>query len=309
MPFEQKFEHSKEERSGASIEHWAEEQTLDYIMRETRVSRLKMDEFIDVYGKDRVDRDKAAVAALKAKFDAELEELPESEQKSLRLSRKRGEVLEIIITEQGELSDWFGPNAMTMRAAEIDDYKRGVDLVVEFAPEDKDAQIRGGNVERIALGIDASDNPLAIARKVEANMAKIMGKRPPAQVSYFRSQVTDYKGRLDKVIPVVIGLEGKNMADLVGLQNKVLRGIDSKETNRQLADHPVQRVLLEEISAQLKWYMKLLELGRAEHPAYEKKDIESFLAIIKELLDDKKSISLGKLDQDMVMQMIKKIVG
>ena len=304
------FKPLEEERPEISLDRWAEAQMLDFVIKNTRAKRLRTRDFIKVkhYGEDTVAEDEAVVEALERKFKAKLEGLPPSDRARHELSQKRGEALEIIIAEQGELSDWFGPDAMTIRTTKLDDYRNKVDLVVEFEPEKGETPPIEKDVERLALGIDASDNPLSIADKMQINREKLLGQRPPAHVRYFRSQVTDYVGPLDKVVPIVVGLEGKNMAALAHLQHQSLRGINPKEINKQLANHPAQRVLLEEIVAQLRWYMRLLEQEETAHATYEKKDIEGLLRMMEELLAEKKSISLGELGEDMVMQKIQKMV-
>ena len=305
---EPQFGPPEEKRQEISLEQWVEEQTLDLIIRKTRAKRLRMEDCTSRYGKDEIAKDRSRVERLKATFKAGSERLPAKEQTRHRLSLKRGEALEAIIAEQGELSEWFGPNAMTARATEFDDFVNKVDIVIEFAPEAEKSQAAEENMGRIAFGIDASDNPSGIAKKIAVNRARIAGKLPPSNVKYFRSQVTDYKGPLERIVPVVVGLEGKNMADLVRLQGMLLSGVNAKETSEQLASHPAQRVLVEEIAAQLKWYMRLLEQEEIAHATYEKKDIEGLLRMMEELLKEKKSIPLGELGEDRVWQKIQEIV-
>lgn len=302
------FNNTNEKRPEVSFEDRVEGQVLDYIIQNSGVERLDMESFVDHYGKSTVAEDQAVVEALEKKFKQELDALSPVERAKRELSQKRGEALEIIIADQGELSDWFGPNAMTMRAAKIDDYRHKVDLVMEFDTDEGKKRPTEEDVERVALAIDASDNLTALLDKIKINQEKITGKRPPAHLQYFRSQVTDYEGPLHKIIPVVVGLEGKNMQDLVRLQNQSLRGIDLKATHEQLAKHPAQRMFIEEILAQLAWYMRLLEEGKKVHLTYEKKDIEALMNKMEALLRDKRSISLGEFERDAVMQEIQKIV-
>ena len=305
---ELKFGPSKEERPETSLDRWAEEQALDFIIQKTRARRLSVEDFIQYYGEDTVAEDKAVVKALKQKFEDELQKLSAHERERLRLSQKRGEVLEIIIAEQGELSDWFGPNAMTMRTAEIDDFRNKVDIVIEFSLGEGAAGA-GQEAKRIALAIDASDNLLKLADKIRINQEKIMGKRPPAHVQYFRSQVTDFTGPLYRIIPVVVGLDGKNLKDLVRLQNTSLRGgISSGAANEQLAKHPAQRVFIEEIVVQLKWCVAFLKRGAGGRSMYEKKDVEILLGTMEDLLKEKGSIPLGALGDDRVREKIQEMV-
>ena len=214
---ELKFGPSKEERPEISLERWAEEQALDFIIQRTRAGRLLMEDevFVNRYGEGTIAKDRSKVERTKELFKAESEGLTAQEQIRHRLSLKRGEALEIIIAEQGELSEWFGPNAMTERTTEFDDILNKVDLVVEFSPETGEAAEEDMN--RIAFAIDASDSPSGIAKKMAVNKARITGELPPSNVKYFCSQVTGYNGPLKRIIPLVVGLEGKNMADLVRL--------------------------------------------------------------------------------------------
>jgi len=307
MSEQPKFEQPGERSSESSIDIWAEEQALDRIIQKSRAKRLEMKYFIGHYGKETIAEDQAVVEALEKRFNAELERLPEQERAMRELSRKRGEALEIIIAEHGELSDWFGPDAMTTRTAKIDDYRNRVDLVIEFNPEEAGETPTEKNIERLALAVDASDDPSRIIEKMGINQEKLTGRRPSVHVQYFHSQITDYMGPLNKIVPVVVGLEGKNMQELAHLHDKSLRGLDFKEAHKQLAEHPAQRVFIEEILVQLEWYAKLLDQEKSRHSMYSGKDIENVLNIMNRLAEEKRSISLAGLEEDNVMQTVRKI--
>lgn len=105
-------------------------------------------------------------------------------------ARKLGAIFERILHEQAEMGDWLGPNAVTIKTSKFDDYKNGVDDVVEFQEEELEASY-------LALGIDATIGGDSVSKfrriKEEIDAGQLGG------IKYFYSEHTGIKGRLPNV--------------------------------------------------------------------------------------------------------------
>ena len=77
------------------------------------------------YGVERVKRDKERIENKKRKIE-QLGTGP----------TKKAQLLEALLTEQIELSNWFGENTYTIVPAEFDDLFHGVDLALEIEDDD-----------------------------------------------------------------------------------------------------------------------------------------------------------------------------
>jgi hypothetical protein len=93
-------------------------------------ARIDMHLFTDMYTQEAVDRDLAEVERLKTIFRQE--ETPET-----KLQKRQADILEAIILEQMELSNWFGENVITRAASEFDDFINGTDMLALFDIEGK----------------------------------------------------------------------------------------------------------------------------------------------------------------------------
>ena len=106
--------------------------------------RIDPEKFRD-YDKDMIARDKEYVLKREAQF--KMRATPESQK-----TKKIATVLEAIIHEQTELSDWLGPDASTVSTSRYDDIANGTDTIVRFQREDEaDAHL--------GLAIDVTFSP------------------------------------------------------------------------------------------------------------------------------------------------------
>lgn len=188
---------------------------------------IKPEQFADLYSDENVAQDKAYVDEMERKF----EETNEPEQKEVQ---KLATILEAIIHEHAELSDWLGPDAHTIKPSRYDDIKNGVDSVVEFQESESSAS-------HLALAIDATFSP-DVQKKFERIKNEI-DRGELARVKYFASEHLGVRGELAKIPRVVIGADAKTVRELAELW--------LERDNRALARHPVQFQIIEEIVAQL----------------------------------------------------------
>ena len=99
-------------------------------------NQIPLAKFDGLYDEDALRRDANEVARLEGKF----------EQTS---SKIYGDILEAVICEHGELSNWFGPYSQVMKTTPFDDYVNKIDMIIE-TDEGK------GGFSLLALGVDVT---------------------------------------------------------------------------------------------------------------------------------------------------------
>jgi len=181
------------------------------------------EEFIEHYGKDKVESDIRYVAEMEEKFSQEsFEEANEMQ--------KLAVIFEAIVLDQIYSSEWLGENADTVAASRYDDIKNGVDAIVEWDDEE-DGRF-------LALAIDVT-----FAGDVADKFSKIKKgiDNESSRIKYFSHNGTI---GLENVPRAVVGADAGTVKDLIELW---LSG-----DNRAMAEHPIQIELLEEIISQMK---------------------------------------------------------
>ncbi len=187
--------------------------------------------------------------------------------------RKMAKVFEMIVYEQIELSNWLGESAMTQQASKYDDYRNGVDSIVELDVDE--------GVTHLALAIDVTSSH-ELQRKFDRIKDEI-DRGILTNVKYFVSEALGFKGEKRNIPRVVIGADRKTIIDLV---EKWM-----EEDKDALEMHVVQAIVVEEIIAQLEAFKQYAEsIGRPDVA----KVYERTLAILAKI----------KLDKDLPEQMI-----
>lgn len=280
-------------------------------------SRIKEEDFIDMYGKEEVLKDKSTINRLEKKFAEETKELGEEEEER----RKIVSAMENVIAVYGNEFGWFG-NADIKRASKYDDYHNGIDEIIEYDFSDKE-----DNTEKqyMGLAVDAilSSSYSGIKEKVENNLRCIFDENQRGkEVKYYENEDGE-KMKLEHVIPVVVGLDGqdsKRMFDQVGmyLDAKTRRekypgsGSDFEYENAvgKMLDNPAQKVFLEQISVQLEFYLKKLEREKNRENVvdfYNK--IESMKDVVDEVLFEDKKDKPDIWSDDKVLLQLKKVLN
>lgn len=197
-------------------------------MHQKAVALLEADalnplDFKDHYGNEAIQQDLNYVAHVKESFaDDE--------------NKRAAEVLEAILYEHTELSDWLGPNAKTIRPSEYDDIVNGIDLIVEFESEDA--------AQHLALGVDITFGSMSMAKKFDRIHKEIEGD-DLARVKYFESH--GFKGELKQLPRIVIGVEKETVIELASLW--------MRHKNKELGAHKTKEIIVEEIKMQLKTFL------------------------------------------------------
>jgi len=189
------------------------------------------EDFIDLYGAKNVEEDIKYVKKMEEKFKQE--DSPEKQE-----LKKIASVLEAIIYEQAEINDWLGPEATTIKSSHYDDIKNGVDSVVEFYKKEDFTS------SHLALAIDETFSS-DIDEKFERIKEEIK-QGELAQIKYFVSDRLNIRGELSKIPRVVIGVDEKTIKEVGELW--------LEKNNKDLAEHPIQFIIIEEILLQLETF-------------------------------------------------------
>jgi hypothetical protein len=197
---------------------------------EGEVGQINMKDFFGLY------KDVTSDLAYVAEMDRRFRESEARDTESESMLRKMAKVFEVIINEQIELSNWLGDSAMTQKVSKYDDYKHGVDTVVEFDDED--------GFSHLALAIDVTSSH-ELARKFD-RIKKEIDQGVLTRIKYFVSEGLSFKGEKGNIPRVVIGADRKLILDLM---EKWMEG-----DKTALALHVVQALLIEEIITQLETF-------------------------------------------------------
>ncbi len=173
---------------------------------------------------------------------------------------------EALVLWNGEMAEWFGKTAKTVKTSKFDDYKNGVDMIVSFQ--------EGRSVQHLGLAADVtfSSDPKVMRDKFSGLRSQIRNGTL-AKVKYFHH--ANYHGQLSKLPEVIIGVSMKMVRELEGLW------VDGKNT--VLANHRVGILLLKQIEAQLITFAKYAEsMGQTDARDIYTDRLEIIQGILKE---------------------------
>lgn len=240
------------------------------------IDAIVMEEFEELYGAENIKRDKQYVERMESRFQRE--DTPEQ-----RGQERIATIFQAILHEQIESNNWLGPTAHTIKTTRFDDVKNGVDEVVEFQEEK-------GKASHLALAIDVTfgAEPAKKLRRIKEEIEA--GEL--ARVKYFSSDFLGRKEELAKVPRVVVGAEPETIKELTDLW--------LKKNNKELAGHPIQFLILEEIRLQLETFENYArQTGHGELAGRYRQALD----IIKEISAVKKGKkSDNALEDDKVFQ-------
>ena len=242
------FENAKEKRDKVFAEAIKEK---DFIGKEN-------------YSKEDVNRDLQYVKETEASFKKETDE-------DSKKIKELAQIFEAIICDQGELANWFGESAVTVKSARYDDLKNGIDLIIEFEcdnPEDS----------RLALAVDITFDSFDKLHEKLDRIKRGVEEGKLSYVKYFNSEITKTKGDIRGIPKTVIGADPKTLYKLMDLW--------VNEEEKKLEKHPIQFMILDQIMAQLTKFKELAESGKKSFIAEKYgKVIEVVSRIIEEKQD------------------------
>ncbi len=187
---------------------------------------IKPRDFIHLYTERAVLNDLDYVSRLEKKMD--LQNSPHEKTKLVPAT-----ILEAIIFEQGEQSEWFGPEASTIKTSRYDDVVNKVDTIIEFIDKRKKAS-------HSALAIDATFS-LNIHDKLN-EIKKMINAGTLANIKYFQSDNSPHRGELLNVPLTVVSSHYKTVQELSRLW------VDND--HEALGKHWIQFQLLDELTEQ-----------------------------------------------------------
>lgn|SRR3989338_8429495 len=210
-----------------------------------------------------VEKDIAFVKKMEADFGAGFARKSPDEQRIIKLSK----IIEAIIFEHGEKSNWFGESATTIQTSRFDDIVHHVDTIIEF-------QEGIVSASHLAVAIDVT-----IADKIDKKfdyIKKCIDTGKLTEIKYFVSEFLSFHGRKTNVPHVVIGI-GRNTA-----YNVTDAWI--KRDMKKLATHPIQITILEEMRVQLQAFKDYAEkIGKDEIASI----FEKTCGIVQNIMDSK----------------------
>ncbi|OGI24825.1 MAG: hypothetical protein A3E38_01705 [Candidatus Moranbacteria bacterium RIFCSPHIGHO2_12_FULL_54_9] len=245
----------------------AEKKTRTIIERDA----IDPESFIDPYEESAVRADIALAEKLRAKYETD------------EPHKKYADVMEGILYEQIELSNWFGEKAQTIKTSFYDDYVNHVDLIVEFEEASK-------TFSHLGLAIDVTFGTTAMYEKFEKIREEITNGKL-TEVKYFESANSRHKGIYKKLPRVVIGVEREHIIELAGIW------LDPKRKN-EFAKHPIQKVILEEIASQLDQFRIFSKMVRQDDLVVI---FERELSVVRKILAEKQDIHAEEYTDDRVM--------
>lgn len=285
-----------------------ERKNAELIISNSKETRPDLNNFVDIYTPETIEHDKAEVEKIKKEFTESSQNLTGMAKEKKEAHKKRSDALEIIIGEQIEKSGWFGDSCRLSRSTEYDDLKNGVDSIAEFVDEND-------QTHRLALAIDASMRAdiKSVRYKINRNILKM--KTNTLEVKYFQSRIDGFKGKLDNIVPVVIGIEGENTNEIVANFSKMIKFAKIKDTDPvaqdeyqklsdKLKNHPAQVIFLREIQDQLYIYYLTLKNLQQGKTTIKTDQIYEMLYVVKTILDGKEGIKTGDLEKDNMYQLI-----
>ncbi len=256
------------------------------------LERINPLDFKDIYSIEEINEDLEYLNLVEKRIGEDFDKKSVQEKEISLINEKRATCFEIILDSQINEADWLGSEAMTSRSSRYDDIM-GVDLIVEFNKEE---------TKRVALAVDASTSSdiHVMNYKISRNLKKIAEKENLQEVKYFESQIRDnngeyYKGKIDNLLPIVIGADKQNADNLFDLFSELKslekRKDDDSKKRRQwlrvkLSKDPIQEIFLKEIKIQLEMYKSIIDREDVKIEA------DNILRIIQEIIQEKNDFNL-----------------
>lgn len=192
--------------------------------------------FVHPYGEDVVNKDIAWTEKMLKRY--------ENDGTDFNMTVAHAEIVEAILYEHIEQSNWFGENVSTIKTSKFDDIRNGVDLIVEFE-EEKNALLHMGLAVDVTFGEKSLQDKI---RDIKSDIER--GKL--SEIKYFESERSPHKGLYQRLPRVVVGIDRGHMFDLMKMW------VDNTR-KKEFANHPVQAMILHEITGQLACFEQYAE--------------------------------------------------
>jgi hypothetical protein len=258
--FLQQQAEKKENNQNFNNKHYLDE-LLEMAQKANEIDRIEHDDFIDLYGQEAVKTDTDWVEQQK--------DLHQQKNSPSEIWHKKvADILEAILHHQIEANNYFGGNVWTIKTCDYDDFRNHIDSILEIRHPDQ----KSANYSGIALDVTSASQPSRLMNKVNRILSKIkQGKL--AKIKYFQSDFLNIRGEKSNVPLFVIGCDLKHTEELAKLWYN-----DQQKT---LAQHPIQVLLLKQITQQAQLYRDYAQQNN--QPAIAE--------IYKQILDEFKTIT------------------
>lgn len=143
-----------------------------------------------------------------------------------------------------EKADWFGEGTQTLPVAPIDDYKNGVDILLETTHDH--------GFSHLSLGLDVTFSQEKISKKFETSARTMRQESRLGKVEYFHSSRMGIKGSMENIPYVVVGLERERV-------NEMLQYLKSPN-KENLKKEMYQFIVLEQIKLQLQGFLNYINI-------------------------------------------------
>lgn len=216
--------------------------------------------FVHPYGEQVVEKDIAwterIVSEQESRFD---------------VNKVHADIVEAILYEHIEQSNWFGEKASTIKTSQFDDIRNGVDLIIEFEEATE-------GFLHMGLAVDVTFGETALQDKIQKIKREIEeGKL--AEIKYFESDRSPYKGLYRNLPRVVVGMDRIHMVDLMKMW------VDDGR-KKEFSTHPVQMMILHEIRSQLMCFARYAaQCGQEEVVGIYNKQLGVIGRILKQKSD------------------------
>ncbi len=193
---------------------------------------INLEEFSGIYSMEEIQKDIAEITRLEKLFSADYSRDPEGEK-----FKKLADIFECIIFEKAEMCEWLGKGIIS-KTSRFDDVKNGIDLVARYEDQEKP----------LGLGIDVTytQNPATKLAKIKTQIdSGALGR-----IKYGRNSETGELGSVDLVPRVIVGAEHGTVLQLAAMW------VEDKKFKKNFDSHPIQLIILNEISAQLSVFSK-----------------------------------------------------
>lgn len=182
---------------------------------------VEEEDFRGDYG-DGVGKDIEEVERLKRIYDSESTEAEKE-------MHKYAELMEAMLVEFLNTSEWLGEETHALKTTNFDDYKNKIDIIAEMTN-------KSGYKKQLGLAIDAS-----FAKDLDGKFKEIRdmikaGKL--SEVKYFKSD--NYSGRLRNIPRVVVGVSLDTVKELASMWEKGdMEGIRNHSAQHQILDEMI----------------------------------------------------------------------
>lgn len=296
----------------ANSAEMAEFATLEYLAKTDKSRRCQEKDFNNIYSSRSIEKDMQFVEKMEKIFISQ-DAQQMREQKDFEKRRKYSEALEHMVASEGTDFGWFSGKDIKgriIRTSRYDDIAHGVDEICEFEFTNSTDK----KPYRLALCIDIAMgmSPNTIQKKLGKNLAKV--ENGGSTIKYFSSQTENYKGKIDNVLPVIVGLDGDDLKDLSSLVCHLRKQEEISGRNKQgekahlVENNRCQLIFLEEILSQLKLYQdhlgELQSKGKGTDVGNTINNVKRATEIIAQILADKRNILPPEKHKDVTQDLI-----